>query len=90
MLVAIFKKYDKDGDNMLKFSEIKELQFDTEGLELSKKEYKRTCGLLGVNHTKGLSLQHLAQTYTGKEGSLETDYAKVFEADQTTEAVSGA
>jgi hypothetical protein len=88
MISFIFDKYDLDKDKFLNFSELKALSMDTEGNEMSKKQYKTICGSLSANHAKGLKLQHLAITYLTPDSDIEKDFTKLFPNSAAMIAVS--
>jgi len=74
----IFKHFDGDNDDLLKFEELAALQLATAGTVLTRQHWKAVCKAFEINESEGLTLEHLQLTYKTPGASVDADYLKVF------------
>jgi Ca2+-binding EF-hand superfamily protein len=74
----IFKHFDQDNDDVLKFEELAALQLATAGTVLTRKHWKAVCMAFEVSDSEGITLEHLQLTYKTPGASVDADYLKIF------------
>ena len=77
-IATLFEHFDRDKDGHLNYNELKSLQLQTSGADMTPDQYKHVCVMLDCHPDKGLSLNAIKLTYASEGASIDTDYEKVF------------
>mmetsp|Transcript_7739 Transcript_7739/g.16566 ORF Transcript_7739/g.16566 Transcript_7739/m.16566 type:complete len:134 (+) Transcript_7739:288-689(+) len=80
-LVQLFERFDRDKDNYLNYPELKSLQYQTSGADMTIEQYKHVCIMLDCHPDRGVSVEALRLTYKAEGTDLDGDYEKVFGKD---------
>ncbi|KAL7453159.1 hypothetical protein ACHAXS_000294 [Conticribra weissflogii] len=80
-LVHLFERFDHDKDKYLNYPELKSLQYQTSGADMTIEQYKHVCTMLDCHPDRGVSMEALRLTYKAEGTDLDGDYEKVFGKD---------
>ena len=91
-VTRIFKFFDKDGDDVLNYSEMDQLMrtISVPPRKLEYLQWVEVCQFWRADHRVGLPLRSLMAIYNSSPGSIDDEYVALLPAVAATVTVAGA